>query len=205
MKRFLILFSCSVIALNLIFFFIPLGQYNKIYTDIIRLHVIANSDSDTDQALKLSVRDELLTQVEELLAPCKDTESAHALLSSELENLEKSARDVICSLGFEYDVSTSLDCEFYPTKEYKELKLPGGEYNSLKVVIGEGKGQNWWCVLFPPVCTGSASVKEELSETGFTSSQIKLITETDSENYEVKFKCLEYLSEIKQKIKKLFS
>ena len=205
MKRFLILFSCSVLALNLIFFFIPLGRYNKIYTDIIRLHVIANSDSDADQALKLSVRDELLTQVKELLSDCKDTQSAHNLLSSNLKNLESNAQNVICSLGFEYDVSTSLNCEFYPTKEYGELKLPCGEYKSLKVIIGEGEGQNWWCVLFPPVCTGSASVKEELSETGFTSNQIKLITETDSENYEVKFKCLEYLSQIKEKIKKLFS
>ena len=111
---------------------------------------------------------------------------------------------MITDLGYEYDVTTKLGVEYYPTREYEDATLPCGEYQSLRIIIGDGEGQNWWCVLFPPICTGSASVKEELSETGFTADQIRLITDTDSKEYNVKFKCIEYVSSLKQKLKKLF-
>ena len=205
MKRFLVLFTVSVFLISCMSFFIPIYEYNDIYTDIIRLHVIANSDSQRDQELKLSVRDEILSAVSDCVEGVNDTEDALALLSENIDNLNECARQVITEKGFEYDVKTALSVEYYPTRTYEDATLPCGEYNSLRIVIGEGEGQNWWCVLFPPVCTGSASVKEELNETGFTADQIRLITDTDSKEYNVKFKCVEYLSSMKQKIKKLFS
>ncbi len=205
MKKFLILFSCAVLLISSFSFFAPLSSLDKIYTDIIRLHIVANSDSETDQKLKLAVRDRVITLVKQLTKDCKSSNDAAKTLKSSLPELEALALSVIKEEGFEYDVQSTLKNEYYPTREYEDLTLPSGEYNSLRIVIGEGKGQNWWCVLFPPVCVGSSDTKEELLETGFTTEQIKVITESDSEQYKVKFKCLEYFSDVKNKFKKLFN
>ena len=205
MKKFLLTFSVLVLIIALLAFFIPLSEAADIYNGILRLHILANSDSAEDQNLKLKVRDVVLEEMKVLLADCNDLEDAEKIINDNIEKINSLAKDAVISDGYEYNVTTTLTIEYYPEKEYEDLTLPSGEYRSLRVIIGEGSGQNWWCVLYPPVCTGSASVKEELAETGFTTNQIKLITDPDNEKYTVKFKFVEFFSDLKYKVKKLFS
>ncbi len=205
MKKFLLLFSVGVLIIASLAFFIPMSEASEIYDEIIRLHILANSNGKEDQELKLILRDSLLEEMKVLLDNCETLEKACAVIDENTDALNSVALDVIRENGYEYNVTTSLSVEYYPTREYEDITLPSGEYRSLRVVIGEGKGQNWWCVLYPPICTGTASATEELAETGFTTNQIKLITDTDDEKYTVRFKCVEFFSDLKYKLKKLFS
>lgn len=205
MKLYLTLFSVMVLVLTFVLVVIPVSEAEDIYDGLIRLHVIANSDSEEDQQLKLTVRDRILERVEGLLEEASDTESALSLLREDIGNIEREAREVITGQGFDYGVNAVLTVEYYPTREYDELTLPAGEYKSLKVIIGGGEGQNWWCVLYPPLCRKSASVNEELAQTGFTPSQIRLITDKDDGKYTMRFRVVEFFSDIKYKLKKLFS
>ena len=176
---------------------LPVSGEEKIYDDVIRLHVLANSDSDEDQALKLKVRDAVLDRVGELLDGCADRESAMAKLSEResLDAIEIAAVEVIRSEGYEYDVAVSLGEESYPTRSYESLCFPSGRYTSLRIRIGESEGKNWWCVLFPRLCLGAAtkSNAEAFVEAGFTPDQYKIVTDTDRPEYEVKFKILEII------------
>ena len=205
MKRFLLILFITILTTAMIIAFFPLVEANGIYEQVIRLHVIANSDSDEDQQLKLHVRDEVLDRIGVIVDGCEDVSEAYNAINDNLDLLESSAKDAVAEYGYQYNVKTLLTNEYYPTKEYEEVTLPSGEYISLRVIIGEGKGKNWWCVLYPPLCTGSASVKEELSETGFTPSQIRLITDSEDSEYRVRFKIVEFFSDVKYRFKKLFS
>ena len=196
MRRILIF--CSILFLVIMVIgLLPVSGEEKIYDDVIRLHVLANSDSDEDQALKLKVRDGVLTRVGELLSDCPDRESAMKRLSAResLDEIERAARAVIVSEGYEYDVSVSLGDEEYPTRTYESLCFPSGTYTSLRVQIGEAEGQNWWCVLFPRLCLGVATENndEAFVEAGFTPEQYRIVTDTDQPEYEVKFKILEVI------------
>ena len=205
MKKFLIIFSLTVLIAILIAAFLPLAEAKGIYDGVIRLHVIANSDSDEDQELKLAVRDAILARIDEVIGECENADDAYNTLDDNIDLFNQIAADTIDSLGYDYSVNTTLAFEYYPTKEYEEVTLPAGEYRSMRVIIGEGEGHNWWCVLYPPLCTGSASATEELAETGFTPNQIRIITDKDNAGYTVKFKVVEYFSELKYRFKKLFS
>ena len=205
MKKFVLLFSLSILIIVVVVAFFPLSRAEGIYDNIIRLHVIANSDSDEDQELKLAVRDAILEKMGPLVGECKTVDEAYNVINENIEMLTLTARDTVNEHGYSYNVDSLLTNEYYPTKEYEEVTLPAGEYRSLRIVIGEGEGQNWWCVLYPPLCTGAASAKEELVETGFSPDQIKLITESDDGRYSVRFKIVEYCSELKYRIKKRFS
>lgn len=205
MKKFIILFSVLTLVTASLSFFIPLKEASDVYDSLIRLHVIADSDSPEEQELKLLVRDRILKETQALLEDAETFEDAKSTLEGSLGSLAECSAQTVAENGFDHTVSASLTVEYYPTKEYGDITLPAGEYNSLRITIGEGEGQNWWCVLFPPVCTGSASASEELAETGFTTDQIRLITDSEEGKYTVRFKCLEYFSDIKHKIKGIFS
>ena len=154
--RKILIFCSALFLVIMIIGLLPVSGEEKIYDDVIRLHVLANSDSEEDQALKLKVRDGVLEAVGELLADCPDRESAIKRLSGKdsLDEVERAARAVIASEGYEYDVSVSLGEERYPTRTYESLCFPSGTYTSLRVQIGEAEGKNWWCVLFPRLCLG---------------------------------------------------
>jgi len=205
MKKFLILFSSAILILTFVFALVPVMEANEIYDGIIRLHVIANSDSDEDQELKLKVRDGILDIIGGILEGADDIEKACLAIEDDLSSIETTASEVIAVEGYDYPVSAKLTREYYPTREYDCLTLPSGEYRSLKVIIGRGEGKNWWCVLFPGVCRNSARVKEELAETGFTPNQIRIITDRDDDGCRVKFRIVEFFSDIRYKFKKLFS
>ena len=119
---------------------------------LIRFHVLANSDSDVDQDLKLRVKDEVLKYISPILNESQSLEESREILKREDKNIIKIAEDYIKSQGFDYTVETTLTRENFPVKEYGNIVLPQGEYEAYIILIGEGKGQNWWCVMFPPLC-----------------------------------------------------
>ena len=174
---------------------IPTESEYQIYDSCIRMHVIANSDEKEDQELKLKVRDKLLAYVSKYEAKTK--EEALFKMKDEKDELEKLAKGVVKENGYSYDVKIEIGLERYPRREYDDFSLPAGEYTSVRVIIGEGTGQNWWCVLYPPLCTGAALSydKDDCIEVGLTSSQYDLITGANG-RYKLKFKLVEMASQI---------
>lgn len=160
---------------------------------VLRLHVIANSDAQADQELKLQVRDGVLAQAGELLEGISSQEEAEAVLADHLEELARTGADIVGQAGYDYSVSVSLEECWFPTRVYDTFSLPAGNYRALRVVIGAGEGQNWWCVVFPPLCLGS--VTEEVAATaaqaGLSEDQVSLITGRDG-GYVLKFKLMEW-------------
>lgn len=194
-KKLLIALLCLTSAL-LIVGLMPVHGEAEIYDSVIRLHVLANSDSAEDQALKLQVRDAILEITAPLVEDCTDQADAKARLEAHREELEAAAREVIAQAGYTYAVSIELDNETYPRRSYDSFCFPAGNYLSMRVCIGEAEGQNWWCCLFPPLCLGASSVSEEEAEesfvdAGLTPSQYKIITESEKPVYKVRFKLLE--------------
>lgn len=195
MRLILTVVISAVVFFTLLQFF-PTQEEFKIYDSTVRLHVLANSDSDEDQALKLLVRDALLNTIIDFEAPNK--EEALKSVEENKENLEKIAKTVILNNGKSYEVKIEIGKEMYPTKHYEDFSLPAGEYTSVRVIIGEGQGQNWWCVLYPPLCT-NASLKydeEACVQAGLSKDQYDLITGGDSGKYKIKFRFLEIASEV---------
>lgn len=160
---------------------------------VIRLHVLANSDSEADQALKLQVRDRVLEVAESYFQPGATREETEAILRAQLADLAAAGAETVGAAGYDYPVTASLEENYwFPTKEYQDFALPAGEYTALRVVIGEGDGRNWWCVVFPPLCLGSVSepAAQTALQAGLSQDQVSLITGED-EGYVVKFRAME--------------
>ena len=181
---------------------LPVHGEQEIYESVVRLHVLANSDSDEDQALKLQVRDEILRVTEPLLKNCTDRENAMEIIQAHTDELQAAAQAVVYEKGYEYPVTILLGEEDYPTRSYENCCFPSGRYVSLRVCIGEAEGKNWWCVLFPPLCLSAASAEDEdnnedaFISVGLTGEQYKVITETDNVKYRIRFKILEAVQEL---------
>lgn len=166
---------------------------------VLRLHVLANSDSAEDQALKLKVRDSVVEKASEILTGCPDRESAEQRLTEALPELEEAARKRIAAEGETQRVTAELRPTRFPTREYESFTLPAGEYLALRVVIGQGAGHNWWCVVFPPLCAETTSdLAETAMAAGLTEDEVALITESDG--YQLKLKALE----LWEKLRSLF-
>lgn len=129
----------------------------NIANKIIRFHVIANSDSSEDQALKLEVKEAVLTYVSELLVNSVDVNETRSLLISNTENIIAVARETIVNNGYNYNVNASLSTCYFPTKTYGDITFPSGDYEAFKIEIGNSYGSNWWCVMYPPLCFIDAS------------------------------------------------
>ena len=178
----------------------PLTREQAALADkVIRLHVLANSDSEADQALKLRVRDRILAEAADLFAPGETVAQARETLTLALPALAEAGAEVVREEGYEYAVSASLEENvWFPTKQYTDFALPQGSYTALRVVIGEGGGRNWWCVVFPPLCLGSVTeTTEEAAALGdLSESDVALMTGED-EGYVVKFKAIELWEDFK--------
>lgn len=198
MKKILALIICICLVF-LLTGLLPVHGEAEIYDSVLRLHVLANSDSDEDQALKLCVRDRVTALVGELCADCQTLEETRAVLEENLDAVGNVAEQEILSQGFDYPTEVRLCEEEYPQKTYASLCFPSGKYLSLQVRIGSAEGQNWWCVLFPPLCleaaSGARTDEEAFVSVGLTSDQYKIITESQAPVYEARFKFLEMLSE----------
>ena len=183
---------CLLLFLGLM----PVHGESEIYDSVLRLHVLANSDSEEDQNLKLKVRDALLESSCELFESCPTREDAILKVNENIEYLEAVAASVIEDEGYTYPVSIELGEEVYPTKSYEGFCFPSGSYVSLQVIIGNGEGQNWWCVLFPPMCLSAASTanaEDAFISVGLNKEQYGIITETGSPTYNVRFRILEVI------------
>ncbi|MEW9078886.1 stage II sporulation protein R [Terrisporobacter glycolicus] len=119
---------------------------------LIRFHVIANSDTDEDQELKLKVRDAVIAYLQPKLENSKSIEESEVIIKNEYDNLKKISKKIISKNGYDYSVKIGLQYSDFPAKQYSSVVLPAGKYKALKIIIGEGKGKNWWCVMFPPLC-----------------------------------------------------
>ena len=179
-------------------------EASQIYDETIRLHILAASDSERDQALKLTVRDALIDEVAEITAEVSDKAAGEEILKENIPYLTQIAKEALKREGCDEDVAITLTCEYYPTRDYGHLRLPAGEYTSLQVKIGAAEGQNWWCILFPPVCTSAARAEKAMAETGFSKSQIRLLTEDEDPRYTLKFRVVEQFAKIKRSVKELF-
>lgn len=168
------------------------GRQHSISSSLVRLHVVAVSDEPEEQALKLKVRDAVLSYLSPMLSEVESSEAAAALISSRLDEISRSAR----SASEGRAVTVTLGEEYYPTRVYEGFTLPAGRYQSLRIVLGEGQGHNWWCIVFPPVCL-SAVQSEAVAET-MAEEDFNLITE--SEGYEFRFRLLELWGELCEKL-----
>ena len=194
-KRILILFLTLALLIGILAV-LPVHSESNIYDSVLRLHVIANSDSDEDQALKLLVRDAVLLKSQELLSGISSREQAELIIEQNLEVLRLTAEETVRSNGYGYFVSISLGKEEYPTKSYESCAFPAGEYTSLQIFIGDASGKNWWCVLYPPLCLSAATDKNAFAAVGITDGQYQIITDTKNPKYKIRFKILESFSEI---------
>ena len=191
MKSFITGFL-SVLLVALLLAALPTEADAEIYTDTLRLHILAASDSEEDQALKLRVRDAILAEFSERLSGASGIGEAKEVTGALLEEIEKRAEQVVAEAGFSYTVTAELTEEWYDTREYGEVRLPRGIYSSLVVRIGSGAGRNWWCVMYPPMCLDLATdAPSDDWAGGYTGEELSLITG----RYRVKFKLLELISD----------
>lgn len=171
-----------------------IAMSESISTKVFRLHILANSDADYDQELKLKVRNKVLQATEELYKNCNSVEDAIIVTEDSLSYIEDTAQKVVAFYGYDYDVSVEVAKSYFNTRKYDSFTLPAGEYNCLRIYIGEGKGHNWWCVMFPSVCVNGCT--DDLGDV-LTDEELNLV---NSKGYVVRFKAVEIYENIKCKI-----
>lgn len=198
MKKILTVIICLCIVF-LLTGLLPVHGETEIYDSVLRLHVLANSDSDTDQALKLCVRDRVTELISELCTNCQTLDETRDIIEENIDAIGIATEQEIRAQGFDYPLEVRLCEEEYPQRTYASLCFPSGKYLSLQVRIGAADGQNWWCVLFPPLCleaaSGASSNEDAFISVGLTSDQYKIITESQTPVYEARFKFLEMLEQ----------
>ena len=166
----------------------------QIKTDTLRLHIIANSDSDLDQKLKLKVRDRVLEYTGELFAEVSGKTEAEALAEYSSDEIKNIAEEVIAENGADYSVSVEITNMWFETRSYDGFTLPAGDYDAVRIIIGAGEGHNWWCVMYPPLCIPGAEYA--LEKYG---SNAKFVT---GDGFEIRFALLEWLENLKKSIQK---
>lgn len=170
------------------------GRQRDISSSLVRLHVIAASDETAEQELKLRVHDNVLEYLTPVLDKAESPEEAQRIINGELTSIQAAAE--ACAGG--RSVSVTLGQEYYPTREYEGFTLPAGQYQSLRVILGEGKGHNWWCVVFPPLCVSAAEQNKALD--AMSEPERGLITEADG--YELRFRIVELWGELMELLNK---
>ena len=203
----LILNGCQVIECNTKENSLELTElnYDDIKDKLIRFHVIANSDTDEDQALKLKVRDAVIDYLQPKLENSNSIQESEKIIKKEYKNLERISKNIISKNGYDYNVKVGLQYSNFPAKQYSSVVLPAGKYKALKIIIGEGAGKNWWCVMFPPLCfvddqNGVIDEKtdEKLKEI-LTPEEYNLIMAKNKikiSNFKLKFKIIEVFQAI---------
>ena len=166
--------------------------YEDIVNEIIRFHVIANSNSEEDQSLKLKVRDKVVEFVSNNLKDCKSIDDARAFIINNKSEIENIAQVVVNEEGYSYNVTSSLSVENFPDKVYGDVVFPQGEYEAYRILIGEAKGENWWCVMFPPLCFVDGT-KEAVNSKEVINSLEENDVKMKSGKIQFKFKLFEVL------------
>ena len=175
-----------------------LRRQEELESKLIRLHVVAHSDDPADQALKLRVRDRVLSAAEPLLAGAHTAQRAEERLRGALPELEAAARDELARRGCDLPVAVTLAEETFSRRDYGSFALPAGRYTALRVTIGAGEGHNWWCVVFPPLCTAACAELAEAAEAGgLDEDDVALIT-AEEPGYVLKFRSLELWEQLRR-------
>ena len=195
-KGRLLLFLAGFFAAVL--FFSQAAAAGRIEDKVLRLHVIANSDSEEDQALKLKVRDQVLATLKPLLENAEDRSSSEAIVRAHLSEVEAAARETAWQEKPGENVHAELTNTRFPEKTYGDCTFPAGNYDALRITIGEAKGKNWWCVVFPPLCTTAACDFQETAVSGGLGEEdLSLITEEDG-GYVLRFRAVELWEGLRQ-------
>ena len=168
------------------------AKQSSLSSSLVRLHVIAVSDDEYEQSLKLRVRDGVLSYISPKLRDVKSAQQAQEIIKNELDGIKAAAE----SSAEGRSVEVTLSQEYYPTRNYEKFSLPAGKYQSLRVILGEGEGHNWWCVVFPPLCISAA--EQEQAVESMSEDMRGIVTEEDG--YEYKFRILELWGELMELI-----
>lgn len=191
-----------VLAIVFSNFFNFVNEYQALETGVLRMHILANSDSEADQKLKIQVRDRILENSDVIFSDCRSKESAKATVK--LDKIKEIAEQVIFENNYSYDVKCYLTNMQFDDRQYQNIVMPHGTYDAVRVEIGNAEGKNWWCVMYPPLCLPPAEKTEniEISDYAemFTAEQIDIME--NPQNYEIKFKCVEIFEKIKDALEK---
>lgn len=184
--------ALALLTATLMLIMLPTDAEARIYEDTLRLHILANSDSNEDQGVKLEIRDRILDKYSKELSESGDIEIATSSVNDRLADIKSDVTAWLCELGYDYGAEVSISDEWYDTRVYEGFTLPSGRYTSLQVILGDGDGKNWWCVMYPPLCTDIATeITQSCDMIDYTSEELTLI---QGGQYRVKFKFLEILS-----------
>lgn len=171
------------------------NKLENLQHDVLRLHILANSDSEDDQHLKLKVRDKLLEESEKLFQGCQTLDDMKQRAIEKKDTIRLLAKSVLEENGCHEDVAVQLVQMEFDTREYEELTMPAGCYDALRILIGKAEGHNWWCVMYPPLCLPVAE-----PEIYFDTDTVEILE--NPQKYEVRFKCVEVWNELKEKLQK---
>jgi len=196
--KLIVLPLALILVLTLILSPAPSLDASSLFDKVIRLHVVADSDLPEAQALKLRVRDALLPLTSELLRDVQSKAQAEQRLRAACDRIGALAEQTLEQAGCPQSVRITLDTEHYPARTYANFSLPGGEYTSLRVEIGAGKGENWWCVLYPSLCLSASAADAESAflAAGFTPEQIRLLQGGSPRPFRIRFRLIEWLTEL---------
>ena len=207
MKKYILLLIVLISFLLLSAYSYANAVSSNLENSVFRLHVIANSDSEEDQNLKYNVRDRLIEYMNTLAKDLKTKDEVIKIAKEHLKDFKNIAQDVVKENGYDYNVDVEIGNFSFPTKTYGDISFPAGFYDSLKVKIGNAKGQNWWCVMFPPLCfvdVTSGVVPEDSKENleeNLGDEEYKIISNTEeSEITNIKFKIIEFFENLGTKL-----
>lgn len=187
--------TCVAFILTVIYSVIPFqANCTDISHDTFRLHILANSDSESDQSLKLKVRDKVLEYTQELFNTSDSKESAKNAVKDNLQSIADVAYKEILDNGYDYKVRAELKNMYFTTRYYDDYTLPSGMYDALRITIGNGKGHNWWCVMYPSICVSSSQEQDIRAKKVFNDEEYAVVK---NEQYQYKFKIVEIFEKLR--------
>lgn len=185
---------CFAFIISILFCLVPFEvECREISDKVFRIHILANSDSEEDQNLKLKVRDAVLKISEELFCDVSEKEQAKELAQENLDLLIKTAQQTVYEQGYDYPVTASIKNMYFSTRYYGDVTMPSGVYDALQIRIGEAEGKNWWCVMYPSLCLSVADEENSLKHE-LTHSQYSIVTSDGK--FELRFKAVEFFNKI---------
>lgn len=194
---------CIAFVLTVLYSVIPFqAECKEISNEVLRFHILANSDSNSDQLLKLKVRDKVLEYSENIFDKATSKLEAESLVKEKLNDITKVAQNEVFANGYNYSVKTELVNMYFTTRYYDNFTMPAGKYDAIRITIGNGKGHNWWCVMYPSLCLSTSMDSKEKAEKTFTDNQCEIIENSENENIEYKFKIVEVFQNLCSKISK---
>ncbi len=192
--KLLIKSACVAFVLAVIYSMIPFqAECKEISNDTFRLHILANSDSEADQALKLKVRDDVLQFTKSLFENANSKQEAESLVSANLQAIANTAYQSVLKNGYSYNVKAEVTQMYFTTRYYDNYTLPSGKYDALRLTIGEGEGHNWWCVMYPSICISAEEEKDAKAKEAFDDTQYDIVK---NDSYRYKFKIVEIFEQI---------